>query len=323
MLQWQQSGRLDPAARFEWPADGVVSGPLALPWLRRFSTLAHYARHVAPHLLPAPAPAPALPMPTASAAGEGGAPCSDARDGDARGGDARGGGPEAQKPEAAEAGGGRLPEAAGGAGGGLAAEGAGGGWVAGSEQRRSVAALYRAAGRGWACVVAALLRAGVDPDGYLGPPPAGGAGPAAAAECLRRGRMTTPLHVAAAAGHAAAVRALLRGGARARVGNGGGALAVHLAAGAGGDVLDALLQAEAADGAVRARDANRQTVLHYAARSGRADCIRLLAGRGGDVMRDVDGVDKWNRQVRAASMPSLWRARVCDSAPAVWCGRAD
>ena len=196
--------------------------------------------------------------------------------------------------------------------------------------------LYRAAGHGCACVVEALLRAGVDPDGR---PAARGAATGAWRD------VTTPLHVAAAAGQAAAVRALLAGRARANVPNAHGALPLHLAAGQGPAVLAALLPARrepcappppAGDGGAqgvappggrgtavaggadgdggaggrggagleRARDGNRQTLLHYAARGGRADCVRMLTGGEGgggvDLRGDVGAVDKWNRQVRGA-----------------------
>ena len=112
--------------------------------------------------------------------------------------------------------------------------------------------------------------------------------------------MTTPLHMAAAGGHAAAAAALIEGGARVRAANAGGALALHLAAGSGAEVLRVVMGASGWDGAARARDGNRKTAVHYAARSGQAECIRMLVGSGGDVAKDVDAVDKWNRQVRAA-----------------------
>ena len=374
LLQWQQAGRPDPAAPFHWPADGLVTGPLAVTSLRRFSLLRHYAAHLAPHL---PRPGPASPVseggardeegggelqrgPRAGAGpgresgglrkagdgdGDGGrgrtaegsvgregrggagvdAGCGQGRTGCSAGYGGPGGGKEQVQGEAARVadgdggthawrgGCGPGSETACGAGGGRGGKageggegGGGGGGEESSGERWAVQALYRAAGRGRACVVEALLRAGVDPDGRPAPPrpladaPSTGGGGDGGAARGPAARMTTPLHMAAAGGHAAAAAALIEGGARVRAANAGGALALHLAAGGGAEVLRVVMGASGWDGAARARDGNRKTAVHYAARSGQAECIRMLVGSGGDVAKDVDAVDKWNRQVRAA-----------------------
>ena len=46
---------------------------------------------------------------------------------------------------------------------------------------------------------------------------------------------------------------------------------------------------------VRARDANKQTLLHYAARGGSAECLDLVLREGGSM--DINATDKWNRTV--------------------------
>ncbi len=91
VVQWQQSGSLDGSARFDWPLDGRVTGPLGVASLMRFSALAHYARHLAPHLPHAPGPLAAAPAPAPAAAAGGG----EGAGAGAGGGDAAGDGPGA------------------------------------------------------------------------------------------------------------------------------------------------------------------------------------------------------------------------------------
>jgi ankyrin repeat protein len=54
---------------------------------------------------------------------------------------------------------------------------------------------------------------------------------------------------------------------------------------------------------VRARDANKQTLLHYAARGGSAECLDLVLREGGSM--DINATDKWNRTVGLSLSLSL------------------
>ncbi|CAE7901197.1 gloA, partial [Symbiodinium microadriaticum] len=134
-------------------------------------------------------------------------------------------------------------------------------------------------------VVKALLQAGTSPNGSArGTPPRG----------------HTPLHAACAAGHAGIVRILLDARANLRAMTEARTSPAHLAAAQGDAGLLALLLApEGAEGvATWARDADQQTILHLAARSGEVKAVETVLGkvkglRGKD--GGLEARDRWSR----------------------------
>ena len=60
MLQWQQAGRPDAGASVSWPSDGVVTGPLAVATLQRYSVSQPPQPCRAARGAPSPAAGPSL-----------------------------------------------------------------------------------------------------------------------------------------------------------------------------------------------------------------------------------------------------------------------
>ncbi|CAE7361260.1 lgrB [Symbiodinium sp. CCMP2456] len=134
-------------------------------------------------------------------------------------------------------------------------------------------------------VVKALLQVGTSPNGSArGTPPRG----------------HTPLHAACAAGHAGIVRILLAARANLRAMTEARTSPAHLAAAQGdAGILAQLLALEGAEGvATWARDADQQTILHLAARSGEVKAVEAVLGkvkglRGKD--GGLEAKDRWSR----------------------------
>eukprot|EP00439_Symbiodinium_sp_Y106_P064412 s1760_g10.t1 len=134
-------------------------------------------------------------------------------------------------------------------------------------------------------VVKALLQVGTSPNGSArGTPPRG----------------HTPLHAACAAGHAGIVRILLEARANLRAMTEARTTPAHLAAAQGdASILALLLAPEGAEGvATWARDADQQTILHLAARSGEGKAVEAVLGkvkglRGKD--GGLEAKDRWSR----------------------------
>lgn len=143
------------------------------------------------------------------------------------------------------------------------------------EQARIASALMSACKRGLMGTVAVLLRVGADSCGGI----------------AARSHGYSPLHAACANGHLHIVTMLLANGARINGTTAAKVTGAHSAAGAGElAVLVALLEAGCS---AKIRDANKQGLLHHAARHGRASvCNYLLAPPHA---LDPDASDRWHR----------------------------
>ncbi|CAJ1453947.1 unnamed protein product, partial [Effrenium voratum] len=159
----------------------------------------------------------------------------------------------------------------------------------GAEATGSLAelALVAAAGDGREAVVRALLEARCCPDGPCRGSPVKG---------------STPLHAASAAGHAGCARLLLAAGAQVRAMTAARTSAAHLAAARGdANLLALLLALEGAQGvATWARDADQQTVLHLAARSGDQKCVELVLAKVKGLKAKDGGLEAKDRWARTA-----------------------
>ena len=161
--------------------------------------------------------------------------------------------------------------------------------------RQLVRALWEATAAGEAAIVEELLDLGASVDGV-----ADGIG--ARGGTARTG-VRTPLHVAAAKGHSDVVRALISAGAPVTMTEKSGLMAAHLAAGVCQKSLALLL--ELGQTPLRAKDRNKQTMLHHAARGGQVECLQLLLklwtedGATGHTSALQGGVldwrDRWHR----------------------------
>ena len=143
------------------------------------------------------------------------------------------------------------------------------------EQARIASALMSACKRGLMGTAAVLLRVGADSCGGI----------------AARSHGYSPLHAACANGHLHIVTMLLANGARINGTTAAKVTGAHSAAGAGElAVLVALLEAGCS---AKIRDANKQGLLHHAARHGRASvCNYLLAPPHA---LDPDASDRWHR----------------------------
>ena len=183
--------------------------------------------------------------------------------------------------------------------------------------------LLRAASTSGTCavgVVRALLAPPIatSPDGHHVSRQRASAGGVSSGEAKRQ-RMQpslTPLHIAARSGHAAICAALLDGGAKVGAVTSAAAAPLHFAAlfdGGGDEANDERVHATvslllARGAAVGQRDKNKQTALHWAARSGCAGAVRALeyhmrelgssaAGRGAEAwLRFAEAADRWGRR---------------------------
>ena len=100
-----------------------------------------------------------------------------------------------------------------------------------------------------------------------------------------------PLHKAAAGGNVGVVRRLVAAGAAINVVNQRQVSPAHIAATNSAAVLELLLDANAP---CSARDKNRQTLVHYAARAGNCRALTLLLERASDSLL-ASATDKWGR----------------------------
>ncbi|CAE7214828.1 atnA, partial [Symbiodinium pilosum] len=146
-------------------------------------------------------------------------------------------------------------------------------------------ALAAAAREGRQDLVKALLQVGTSPNGSAsGTPPRG----------------YTPLHAACAAGQAGIAMMLLDGKANVRAMTEARTSPAHLAA-AQGDaaILTCLLAADGPEGvATWARDADQQTILHLAARSGEVKAVELVLAKVKGLRAKDGGLeakDRWSR----------------------------
>lgn len=106
-----------------------------------------------------------------------------------------------------------------------------------------------------------------------------------------RQRQWTPLHAAAKGGHSETVTMLLRCGCSPMVTNQVvRSFPAHIASAASAECLAVLL---AAGTPISVRDANKQSLLHWAARAGNASSILLLLGRGDHDL--LSSRDRWHR----------------------------
>eukprot|EP01063_Lacrimia_lanifica_P005715 TRINITY_DN13453_c0_g2_i1.p1 TRINITY_DN13453_c0_g2~~TRINITY_DN13453_c0_g2_i1.p1 ORF type:complete len:910 (+),score=214.74 TRINITY_DN13453_c0_g2_i1:91-2820(+) len=106
----------------------------------------------------------------------------------------------------------------------------------------------------------------------------------------RSARGMSPLHYAAREGRVAAVQALLQHGAAPSLVTEHGVAPAHLAAGGGHvAVLGALFDEGKVPPGVK--DANKQSLIHHAARAGHADAVQYLVGRG----VAAEAYDRWGR----------------------------
>ena len=144
--------------------------------------------------------------------------------------------------------------------------------VEAGEERLLVRGLWEAAARGESTIVTELLALGAPVNGhaetYHG-------GPDTNSSSSSRTGLQTPLHAAAAGGHASVVQALINSGASVRMTQ-RGVMAAHLACGVCPATLRILLDAGSP---LAARDNNKQCLLHHAARAGHCECLRLVLSR--------------------------------------------
>ncbi|CAE8613351.1 unnamed protein product [Polarella glacialis] len=146
-------------------------------------------------------------------------------------------------------------------------------------------ALSAAAREGRLSIVRTLLQAGTSPEGPVrGNPPRG----------------FTPLHSAAASGQAAAVEVLLAAQANPRAMTQAFTSPAHLAAAQGDSAVLQLLLADREPKGIAtwARDADQQTIVHLAARSGDVDSLKVVLGRVRGLRAKDGGLearDRWGR----------------------------
>lgn len=154
-------------------------------------------------------------------------------------------------------------------------------------------ALLSAAGEGRKHLVEALLRLGADVDGDASAPD----------DDSRSTQRLAPLHAAAAAGHIECVRALLAAGAKSTSTSATSATPLHVAAARGQASVVRLLLAPIARSddsspttPACARDRNKQTIVHMAARSGDAEtldiCLRAFREHA---KPSSSALDRWRR----------------------------
>ena len=145
-----------------------------------------------------------------------------------------------------------------------------------------------ACGRGVVGVVRALLRSGVAPD----------------AECLRAAAASpSPRAISV-------VRALLDAGADVSVPSRANTLATHIAAARGNaDMLDELIR-RAPAGCAGVKDADKQTILHLAVRSGDIETIRVAITACAPLKTRQGGLEAWDRWKRTGA---AWALRLGDA----------
>ena len=151
-------------------------------------------------------------------------------------------------------------------------------------------AFWVAAKHGCKDVIEALLDAGMDAQGLLD----------------HREPSITPLHLAAQQGHVDVVRQLLAAGANVRAFTSGHAMPAHFAAAHSAEALALLLDAGSPPAA---RDFNRQTLLHYAARAGCTASAALLLARG--LVPDINAVRRKREKKEERKKRERERERGC------------